>query len=201
MTKKEHYFEAALEVARKEKLKVSFLVDNPLPKHIGEGKESYVGVIEGIDKKFVYLNVVYTWQLHVFTFWQRNSALKSTAIIEKCKNEGLDVPNHMSTISAGLAATIREWFTEGENITTVESAEKVDLEKVLLYEESRILCQTYGLNPFGVIASGALLVDRCSIRLPWTSKVFQKSLHSHSSDRSGEKRNGQSIKARWKRTR
>jgi translation initiation factor IF-2 len=29
-----------------------------------------------------------------------------------------------------LAATIREWFTEGENITTVETAEKVDLEKV-----------------------------------------------------------------------
>jgi translation initiation factor IF-2 len=36
----------------------------------------------------------------------------------------------MSAISAGLAATIREWFTEGDNITTVETAEKVDLQKV-----------------------------------------------------------------------
>jgi translation initiation factor IF-2 len=36
----------------------------------------------------------------------------------------------MSVISAGLAATIREWFSEGDNITTVETAEKVDLKKV-----------------------------------------------------------------------
>ncbi len=56
--------------------------------------------------------------------------VKSTAIVKKCQDEGLDVKNHMSTISAGLAATIREWFSEGENITTVETAEKVDLTKV-----------------------------------------------------------------------
>ena len=56
--------------------------------------------------------------------------VKSTAIVKKCQDEGLDVKNHMSTISAGLAATIREWFSEGENITTVETAEKVDLKKV-----------------------------------------------------------------------
>jgi translation initiation factor IF-2 len=36
----------------------------------------------------------------------------------------------MATISAGLAATIREWFSEGENVTTVETAEKVDLDEV-----------------------------------------------------------------------
>jgi hydrogenase expression/formation protein HypE len=35
---------------------------------------------------------------------------------------------------------------------------EVDLEKVLIYEESRILCQEYGLDPLGVIASGALLL-------------------------------------------
>ncbi|NIP25534.1 MAG: translation initiation factor IF-2 [Phycisphaerae bacterium] len=56
--------------------------------------------------------------------------VKSTAIVKKCQDEGLDVKNHMSTISAGLAATIREWFSEGENITTVETTEKVDLKKV-----------------------------------------------------------------------
>jgi len=56
--------------------------------------------------------------------------VKSTAIVKKCQDEGLDVKNHMSAISAGLAATIREWFTEGENITTVETAKKVDLDKV-----------------------------------------------------------------------
>jgi translation initiation factor IF-2 len=57
--------------------------------------------------------------------------VKSKAIIDKCKAEGLDnITNHMSTISAGLAATIREWFSEGVSSTAVESAEKVDLEKV-----------------------------------------------------------------------
>jgi translation initiation factor IF-2 len=57
--------------------------------------------------------------------------VKSKAIIDKCKAEGLEnITNHMSTISAGLAATIREWFSEGEHGTAVESAEKVDLEKV-----------------------------------------------------------------------
>ncbi|MHC4387893.1 MAG: translation initiation factor IF-2 [Planctomycetota bacterium] len=56
--------------------------------------------------------------------------VKSAAIVKKCQDEGLDVKNHMSVISAGLAATIREWFSEGDNITTVETAEKVDLKKV-----------------------------------------------------------------------
>ncbi len=56
--------------------------------------------------------------------------VKSKAIVEKCQHEGLDVKNHMSTISAGLAATIREWFSEGDNITTEEVSDKVDLDKV-----------------------------------------------------------------------
>ncbi|MHC4632132.1 MAG: translation initiation factor IF-2 [Planctomycetota bacterium] len=56
--------------------------------------------------------------------------VKSAAIVKKCQDEGLDIKNHMSVISAGLTATIREWFSEGENITTVETSEKVDLNKV-----------------------------------------------------------------------
>jgi translation initiation factor IF-2 len=56
--------------------------------------------------------------------------VKSTAIVKKCQAEDLDVKNHMSTISAGLAATIREWFSEGEHSTTVETAQRVDLKKV-----------------------------------------------------------------------
>jgi len=56
--------------------------------------------------------------------------VKSKAIVEKCQAEGLDVKNHMATISAGLAATIREWFSEGEHATTVEASTKVDLKKV-----------------------------------------------------------------------
>jgi hydrogenase maturation factor len=39
-----------------------------------------------------------------------------------------------------------------------ENEIEVDLGKVFVYEESRILCQAFGLNPLGVIASGALLL-------------------------------------------
>jgi len=58
----------------------------------------------------------------------RELGVKSSAIVNKCQDENLDVKNHMSTISAGLAATIREWFSEGSNVTTVETTEKVDLQ-------------------------------------------------------------------------
>lgn len=67
----------------------------------------------------------------------RELGVKSTAIVEKCQAEGLDVKNHMAVISAGLAATIREWFSEGENITTVETAKKVDLKKVKVKKERK----------------------------------------------------------------
>ncbi|MDT8303229.1 MAG: translation initiation factor IF-2 N-terminal domain-containing protein, partial [Sedimentisphaerales bacterium] len=63
--------------------------------------------------------------------------IKSSAIVKKCKDEGLDVKNHMSVLSAGLAATIREWFSEGENVTTVETSEKVDLAKVRIKKKKK----------------------------------------------------------------
>ena len=63
--------------------------------------------------------------------------VKSSAIVKKCQDEGLDVKNHMAVISAGLAATIREWFSEGENVTTVETSEKVDLEKVRVKKKTK----------------------------------------------------------------
>jgi translation initiation factor IF-2 len=63
--------------------------------------------------------------------------VKSSAIVKKCQDEDLDIKNHMSVISAGLAATIREWFSEGENITTVETSKRVDLEKVRIKKEKK----------------------------------------------------------------
>ncbi|MHC4727037.1 MAG: translation initiation factor IF-2 N-terminal domain-containing protein, partial [Planctomycetota bacterium] len=63
--------------------------------------------------------------------------IKSSAIVKKCQDEGLDVKNHMSVLKAGLAATIREWFSEGENITTVETSEKVDLAKVRIKRKKK----------------------------------------------------------------
>ncbi len=55
----------------------------------------------------------------------------SKTIIEKCKAEGVDVvKNHMSTLSAGLHATILEWFSDGSHNTTIETAKRIDIEKV-----------------------------------------------------------------------
>ena len=64
--------------------------------------------------------------------------VNSKAIIEKCQAEDLDVKNHMSTISAGLAATIREWFSEGAHTTTIETAAPVDLKKVRVKKKKKI---------------------------------------------------------------
>lgn len=58
-------------------------------------------------------------------------SVPSKVIVEKCKAEGINsVKNHMSTLSAGLHATIREWFSEGSHNTTIETAQRVDLKKV-----------------------------------------------------------------------
>ncbi|MHC4984109.1 MAG: translation initiation factor IF-2, partial [Planctomycetota bacterium] len=58
----------------------------------------------------------------------RELDVTSKTMLEKCRAEGLDVKNHMSTLSAGLEATLREWFGQatGES-TAVETAEHVDL--------------------------------------------------------------------------
>jgi translation initiation factor IF-2 len=63
--------------------------------------------------------------------------VKSKTIIEKCQAEGLDIKNHMSTITIGLAATIREWFSEGEHGTVVETTDRVDLEKVKVKKKTK----------------------------------------------------------------
>ncbi|MEL7474030.1 MAG: translation initiation factor IF-2, partial [Planctomycetota bacterium] len=61
----------------------------------------------------------------------------SKAIVAKCKDEGIPetiIKNHMSSVTAGLEATIREWFSGDQSEeaphTAVETTEKVDLTKV-----------------------------------------------------------------------
>ncbi len=51
---------------------------------------------------------------------------------------------------------------------------EVDLEKVSIYEESKILCQEYGINPFGTIASGALLLTLSPDELPALQRAFKR---------------------------
>ena len=62
----------------------------------------------------------------------RELGVKSKAITEKCAAEGVpNMNNHMSSVSAGLEATIREWFSsELASGTAVETTAHVDIEKV-----------------------------------------------------------------------
>ena len=55
----------------------------------------------------------------------------SKEIIAKCNAEGVEPPmkNHMAAVSIGLAESIREWFSAGADVTTIEVASPVDLEK------------------------------------------------------------------------
>ncbi len=64
--------------------------------------------------------------------------IASKAVVAKCQAEGIPesvIKNHMSSVSVGLEATIREWFAESsEEVdaggTAVETAAKVDVAKV-----------------------------------------------------------------------
>lgn len=59
--------------------------------------------------------------------------INSKAIVEKCQAEGIPesiIKNHMSAVSVGLEATIREWFSEGSNATAIETSAPVELENV-----------------------------------------------------------------------
>jgi len=60
----------------------------------------------------------------------RELSVTSKIVLEKCRAEGLEIKNHMSTLSAGLEATVREWFSDMPGGgTAVETAEHVDLER------------------------------------------------------------------------
>ena len=60
--------------------------------------------------------------------------IDARAIIKKCVDEGVPpeaVKSQLSMIPAGLAASIREWFSDGGSVATaVESTEHVDRETV-----------------------------------------------------------------------
>jgi hydrogenase expression/formation protein HypE len=51
---------------------------------------------------------------------------------------------------------------------------EVDLEKVFIYRESRILCQAFGVDPLGTLASGALLLTVSPSDLSPIGKAFTK---------------------------
>ncbi len=57
--------------------------------------------------------------------------VESKSIVDKCLAEGIpNIKGHMSTVSAGLEASIREWFSGAVTGNAVETAEKVHIEEV-----------------------------------------------------------------------
>ena len=58
--------------------------------------------------------------------------------MKKCAAEGLPVKNHMTALGPGLEATIREWFSDGQHSTTIETAERVDLKKVRVRRKKKV---------------------------------------------------------------
>ena len=56
----------------------------------------------------------------------------SKEIVAKCNAEGVQpqLKNHMAAVSLGLAESIREWFSTGADVTTIEVATPVNLKKV-----------------------------------------------------------------------
>jgi translation initiation factor IF-2 len=57
--------------------------------------------------------------------------IDSKAIVRKCKDEQIpNIETHMSPVTAGLAATIREWFSSGELKTAIESTAHIEAAKI-----------------------------------------------------------------------
>jgi translation initiation factor IF-2 len=65
----------------------------------------------------------------------RELGVSSKLMLDKCRAEGIELKNHMAALSAGLEATIREWFSESSATTAVETTQHVDLDKAR--EEAR----------------------------------------------------------------
>jgi hydrogenase expression/formation protein HypE len=109
----------------------------------------------------------------------------SPALIQKAKNfifdPGIEVLRAARIACDAASVHAMHDPTEGgltngiiEMALASEKEIEVDLGKIRIYEESRILCQEYGLNPLGVIASGALLLTASPSDLSTLQKSFRR---------------------------
>lgn len=109
----------------------------------------------------------------------------SPSMIQRAKgfifNPGIDVlrPTQIACESAPIHSMHDP--TEGGLINGLvemawasEKEIEVDLKDVFIYKESQILCNAFGLNPLGVIASGALLLTISPLDLLNIKKAFRK---------------------------
>ncbi|MGB9628731.1 MAG: AIR synthase family protein [Thermodesulfobacteriota bacterium] len=109
----------------------------------------------------------------------------SPSIIERAKrfifNPGIDVLQSAQIACESASIHSMHDPTEGGLINGLiemawasEKEIEVDLKKVYIYKESQILCNIFGLNPLGVIASGSLLLTISPSDLLNLEKAFRK---------------------------
>ena len=109
----------------------------------------------------------------------------SSSLIQKAKkfifNPGIDVLRPARIACEVSSVHSMHDPTEGglingmaEMALASEKEIEVDLEKVLIYKESLTLCQEFGLDPLGTIASGALLLTVSPSDLSPIEKAFRK---------------------------
>jgi len=109
----------------------------------------------------------------------------SSSLIRKAKrfifNPGIDILGSAQIACKSTPVHSMHDPTEGGLINGLiemawasEKEIEVDFDKVLIYRESRILCQEFGLNPLGVIASGALLLTVSPSESSLLQKAFKK---------------------------
>ena len=92
--------------------------------------------------------------------------VKSKAILLKCEAEGIPgMNNHMSSVSAGLEATIRDWFSEGAGGTAVETAAAVDLDKVRVKPRAKAMAKPKA-EPAPVETPDAPEADEAPVETP-----------------------------------
>jgi len=108
-----------------------------------------------------------------------------SSLIQKAKtfifDPGIDVLRAARIACDSVSVHAMHDPTEGGLINGIvemalasEKEIEVDLEKVYIYEESRILCREYGLDPCGVIASGALLLTVSPSDFSTLQKAFKE---------------------------
>ncbi|MCA9290339.1 MAG: hypothetical protein KDA25_04365, partial [Phycisphaerales bacterium] len=69
--------------------------------------------------------------------------MQSKDVVAKCEAEGIpNITNHMSTVSIGLAESIRQWFSEGADTTSVETAAPVNLDALQVRAQKRARTRT-----------------------------------------------------------
>jgi len=109
----------------------------------------------------------------------------SSSLIHKAKrfifNPGIDVLRPARIACEVSSVHSMHDPTEGGLINGIiemawasEKEIEVDLEKVFIYKESRILCQEFRVDPLGTIASGALLLAVSPSDLSPIEKAFRK---------------------------